>query len=263
VNIVVLLKQVRDPNSPQTSLRIAEDQQSLLPPAGSMPILNGYDANAVEESVRLRERCGGTVTAVSVGPESAKEVLRRAIAMGADTALHIEGASGLSGDGQSTATLLAAAIRTLGFVDLVMAGRSASDTDAGVVPALVAGQMGLALVTPVRSLRVDEAGALVADRLADGGVRRVRITGPAVVGVSNEINKPRSPPLKGVVVAKRAVIPTLTAAELGIERPEPALTLRRLRLPPQPTAKAELIAAESAPDAGRMLADRLRQEGLI
>ena len=263
MNIVVLLKQVHDPNIARAFLGIAGDGKSLLLPASSRPILNGYDANALEASIKLRERCGGTVTAISVGSDSVKEVLRRAIAMGADKALHVAGASGLDVDGQTIATLLAAAIRFGGAVDLVLAGRSASDTDAGVVPLLVAEQLGWSAVVPVRALNIGADGALIADRIVDGGVRRIRIAGPAVIGVSNEINKPRSPPLKGVAASKRATIPTVTALELGIALSDSPLQLRRLLIPALPAATAELISGVSAPATGRALADRLRQEGLI
>jgi electron transfer flavoprotein beta subunit len=263
MHIVVLLKQVHDPNIPRTSLRITADGRALLLPAGSSPILNGYDANALEESLRMREAVGGRVTALAFGSDSAKESLRRAIAMGADKAVHLLGASGLGGDSDITATLLAAAIRTLGPVDLVLAGRSASDTDAGVVPLLVATQLGLPAVTPVRALAVEEGGAVLADRLTDAGIRRLRIVGAAVIGVSGEINKPRTPQLKGVVAAKRAAIPTVSAAELGVAAVEPAWHLRRLFLPERPVRIPEIVAANSPADAGRALADRLRQEGLV
>ena len=263
MHIVVLLKQVHDPNIPRTSLRVSADQHTLALPPGSNPILNGYDANALEESLKLRDRRGGSVTAVSLGSDSTKDVLRRAIAMGADKALHVAGTGGLEGDSSLTARLLTAAIRSLGPVELVLAGRSASDSDAGVVPALVAGQLGYSLVTPVRALGVDEGGALIADRLAEGCVRRLRIAGPAVIGVSNEINKPRSPSLKGVVASKRATIPTLTAADLGVAPCEPALRLCRLSIPAPPAVIAELITGTTADELGRRLADRLREEGLI
>ncbi len=263
MNIVVLLKQVHDPNMSRAAMRIAEDHKTLVLPAASAAILNGFDANAMEESLRLRDKCGGTVTAISVGPESTKEILRRAIAMGADKALHIVGASGLDSDSDTVAALLAAAIRSLGPTDFVLSGRSASDTDAGVVPLRVAVHLGFSVVTPVRSLNVVEGGELIADRIAEGRTRRVRIAGSAVIGVSNEINKPRSPSLKGVVASKRATIPSVTAQDLGVAPAEPTLLLRRLFKPEAPTALSELIPGASAEEAGRALADRLRQDGLI
>src|SRR5260221_10779287 len=93
MNIVVLLKQVHDPNIPRAFLGIAGDSKSLLLPASSRPILNGYDANALEASIKLRERCGGTATPLSVGSGTRKEGVRRAIGMGSDKAVRLAGAS--------------------------------------------------------------------------------------------------------------------------------------------------------------------------
>jgi electron transfer flavoprotein beta subunit len=101
------------------------------------------------------------------------------------------------------------------------------------------------------------------DRIADGLTQRLRVALPALLGLSNEINKPRPVPLKGVMLAKKAEIPTWSAAELGIGPPAPGLALRRLFMTPVPERRAELIAAASGAAAGIALADRLRQEGLI
>jgi electron transfer flavoprotein beta subunit len=262
MNIVVLLKQVHDPNLIRSLLRISEDGTALALPPGMAPIMNGYDANALEEALRLKEKIGGSITAISLGPESAKEILRRALAMGADKAFHVQGLVGPGNDGLTVATRLAAAIRSVGEPDLILAGRSASDTDAGIVAILLAGLLTLPVVTPARSLTMQGDGALVADRITETGVRRILIRGRAVVGVSNEINKPRSPQLKGVAMAKRAVIPTLTDETLGLSPQEPAVKLRLLAITPAPASVAELIAG--APEvAGRALADKLRSEGLI
>jgi electron transfer flavoprotein beta subunit len=263
MHIIVLLKQVHDPNTPRASLRIGTDGRSLALPAGANPILNGYDANALEEALRIKDKLGGTVTAISLGSDSAKEALRRAIAMGADKALHVADEAGIAADSEITAAQLAAAIRTSGEFGLILAGRSASDTDGGVVALLIAGHLGIPAVTPVKTLTVDADGTIIVERLTDSGSRRLRITGAAVVGVSNEANKPRTPQLRGVAAAKRATIPTLTATELHLRKPEASLRLERLFIPEERRAATELISAESPAQAGRALADRLRAEGLI
>jgi electron transfer flavoprotein beta subunit len=262
MNIVVTLKQVHDPNIPRSLLRISADGSRLELPAGTTPILNGYDANAVEESLKLRALHGGTVTAISVGAETSKEVLKRAIGMGVDQALHIQGPAGNDSDSQVVASLLVAAIRALPAVELVLSGRQASDTDAGLVPFLVAGQLGWPAVSPVRAISRGEDSALIVDRIADGAVQRLRVQQPVVLGLSNEINKPRSPSIKGVMAAKRAVIPTRTPAELGIQ-PMASRHLQQLSIRVTPPTRPELIRGSSAQDVGHALAERLRQEGLI
>jgi electron transfer flavoprotein beta subunit len=263
MNIVVTLKQVHDSNLPRSALKIGTDGRTLSLPSGAVPILNGYDGNALEEALKLRDARSGKVTAVSVGDDSAKAVLTRAIAMGADQVLHIRGPSGLEDDSHSVATLLAAGIKSLDdVVDLVLSGRQASDTDGGVVPLLLASYLGYPAISPVRAVKCDGDSTLLVERITEGAIQRLRVLGPVVLGVSNEINKPRSPSLRGVMNSKRAVIPTKTSQDLGVSI-EPALCLQRLYVRPTPSVATEIISGPSAADAGRALADRLHQEGLI
>jgi electron transfer flavoprotein beta subunit len=262
MHIVVTLKQVYDPNTPAVLLKIGKDSKTLELPAGMSQIMNGYDANAVEAALMLKDKNGGNITVLSVGDDSCKNALRRAIGMGADKGVHVAGPTGLAADSAIVAALLAAAVRKLGPVDLVLCGRQASDTDAGQVPFLLAEKLGLPAVSPVKEIRATESGAVVVDRIADGCTQRVRASLPALLGVSNEINKPRPVPLKGVMLAKKAEIPTWSAAELAVNEPS-ALTLRRLYIEPPAETRAELIAAETARAAGSALAERLHREGMI
>ena len=263
MHIVVTVKQVFDPNTPPVLLKIGKDGDTLELPAGMSQIMNGYDANAVEAALALKDKHGGTVTVLSVGDDSCKNCLRRAIGMGADRGVHIAGPTGLACDSASIAKLLAAAVRKLGFVDLVLCGRQASDTDAAQVPILLAGELGLPAVSPVKHIRGVDGDLAVVDRIGDGCTQRLQVKLPALLGISNEINKPRPAPLKGVMLAKKAEIPTWTHGDLGIEAPQPAVTLRRLFIEPPVETRAEMIVADSARAAGRALAERLRLEGMI
>jgi electron transfer flavoprotein beta subunit len=262
VHIVVPLKQVFDPNTPPVQLRIGADGRSLELPAGASPIMNGYDANAVEAAIALKAKHGGSLTVLSVGEEACKNALRRAIGMGADRAVHIAGPGGLAADSALIAALIGAALRKLPAAGLILCGRQASDTDAGQVPLLLAAALDLPAVSPVRAVSLD-SGVAIVDRVADGGVQRLSVRLPAVLGVSNEINKPRPAPLTGVMLAKKAEIPSWTAAELGVGEARPALVLRRLSFPPVPDALAEIISGATGAAAGVALAERLRQERMI
>jgi electron transfer flavoprotein beta subunit len=263
MHIVVTVKQVFDPNTPPFLLKIGKDGTTLELPAGMSQIMNGYDANAVEAALALKDKHSGTVTVLSVGDESSKSCLRRAIGMGADRAVHIAGPTGLSCDSSLVARLLAAAIRKLAPVDLILCGRQASDTDAGQVPLLLAEELGLPAVSPIKQIHETGAQSAVVDRIGDGCTQRLRVELPALLGVSNEINKPRPAPLKGVMLAKKAEIPTWAAGNLGIGEPQPGLTLRRLFVEQPVERRAEMISAESGRAAGRALADRLREKGMI
>src|SRR5262245_27325524 len=152
MDIVVTVKRVPDPNIPPGMIAIDPSGRQVLTPKGITPVTNGYDANALEEAVKLKEQHGGTVTVVTVGDEAARDTLRHAISVGATAAVHVAGPVGLEADGLTTARLLAAAVRRLARSDLVLCGRQASDTDAGQVLFGVAEGSGLPGVSPIRKI---------------------------------------------------------------------------------------------------------------
>src|SRR5206468_5830732 len=150
MDIVVTVKQVPDPDIPPTHFRVDEAAKKVIPPAGVAPVMNGYDAHALEAALRLKEQLGGKITVVSLGPDSARDSLKRAIAMGADAAVHVNDPTLNEADSTTTAAALAAAIKKLDHVDLVLSGRQASDTDGGQVHLGIAALLGLPAVSPVQ-----------------------------------------------------------------------------------------------------------------
>jgi electron transfer flavoprotein beta subunit len=260
VNIVVTVKQVLDPNTPPKLFIIDGAAKRVLAPPGIPPVMNGYDANALEEAVRLKEQQGGRVTAVSAGDDGARDALRQAIARGASSAIHVQAAVDL--DSASTAEVLAAAIARLVPFDLVLCGRQASDTDGGQVLFGLAELLGLPAVSPIKKIVQVEGGALVADRITEDGAQRVRVELPALIGVSSEANQPRYPAMKGTLLARRAEIPTWQRADLGLGEVERRVEVRRLYVETH-EARTEFIEADSPAAVGARLAERLREGGLI
>lgn len=263
MHIVVTLKQVFDSNTPQNLLRIGANGKSLESIAGLPPVLNGYDANALEEAIRLKEKVGGTITVLSVGDEQVKAHLRRAIAMGADKAIHVNGAGGLESDSYVAAARLAGVIRKLQPIDLVLCGRSASDTDGGQVLFILAEMLGLSAVSPIKKISDCTSDSITCERIAESGTQLLQARFPVLLGISSETNTPRSPSLKGVMVSKKTEIPSLGDGDLEGALPPPALALRRLYFEIPMATSAEIIGGDSPAAAGRNLADRLFQEGLI
>src|SRR5215471_5057216 len=239
MDIVVTVKQVPDPDN-LTQIKIDEANKKVVPPAGVAPVMNGYDANALEEALRLKEQLGGKVTVISLGGDSARDTLKRAIAMGADAAVHINDPSLNDADSATTAHALAAAIKKLDHFDLVLSGRQASDTDGGQVHLGVARNLGIPAVAPVQKIEAASDDSLIAERIVEDGYQRLKVRLPALLGVSSEMNEPRYPPLKGIMAAGRAQIPVLTAADLGLGEASPKVQLRRLYVETR-EAKVELI----------------------
>jgi electron transfer flavoprotein beta subunit len=262
MHIVVTLKQVHDPNTLASFMSIGSDGKSLVLHSSTSTVLNSYDANALEEAIRIKERHSGSVTVLSVGDEKGSIAhIRRAIAMGADRGIHVQGPVGIASDSQVIATLLHGALRRIEPADLILCGRQASDTDAGQVPFMLAERLSFSAISPVIAIHSVAENTLVVDRIAEGGLQRFKALFPLVLGISNEINKPRAPGLKGVMLSKKAEVPSWTLTDLGIEAPAPALTLERLVLTERPVLEAEIVGGASAEDAGRALADRLKHEG--
>ena len=179
-------------------------------------MLDEINERAVEEALQLREAHGGQVTVLTMGPERATEAIRKALSMGADAAVHLVD-DGLAGaDSVGTARALAAAIRTVGDVDLVVAGNEASDGRSAAVPAMVADALGLPALTHARQVTVEGATVTVRRETDDGAVV-LSAELPAVVSVNEKINEPRYPSFKGIMAAKKKKVVALSTADLGLD----------------------------------------------
>lgn len=262
MHIVVTLKQVADPNIPPQHIRLDASARQIVSPPGVPPVMNGYDANALEEALRLRQQCGGRVTVVSLGTDEAREALKRAIAMGADKAVLLNDEDWLHADSSMVGKVLAAAIRRIGEVDLILCGRQASDTDAGQVLHWLAHALDLPAVTPVGAIEQAGDGTLVVRRLIEDGHQRLQVELPALLGISSECNEPRFPSPRGTMAATRSLIPGWKADDLELGELAPRVELRRLEIQRR-THRAELIPGSSGTDQGRALADKLHVMGLL
>ena len=177
--------------------------------------LNPTDVNAVEEALRLREVHEGEVTVLSLGPPKAMEALRKALAMGADRAVLVSDDGAAGSDLLATTGLLAAALERES-ADLVLFGQASSDADGAVLWAAVADRLRRPLISQVANLKV-ENGELIGKRQTEFGYDVIAAPLPAVVAVSDAINEPRYPSLKGIMGAKSKPAETLSLADLGLD----------------------------------------------
>ncbi len=218
MNIVVLVKQVPDTYS-ERKLR---DADGALDRDASDAVLDEINERAVEEALQLKEAHGGTVTVLAMGPQRATEAIRKALSMGADAAVHVSDEALAGSDAVGTARALAAAVRTVGDVDLVLAGNEASDGRSAAVPAMVAEVLELPALTHARTVAV-EGTELTVRRETDDGVVVLRAELPAVVSVNEKINEPRYPSFKGIMAAKKKPVSALSLADAGIDASEVGL----------------------------------------
>src|SRR6476660_1494218 len=163
VNIVCCVKQVYDPETPQRAFKV--EANKVVPAPGNPPVISQFDQIAVEAALRVRDGAGGgKITVLSLGAESARDVIKTGLAMGADEGVLLNDPALFDGDSFSTARALAAAIDKIGSVDLVLCGRQATDWDSGVTGLAIAEILGLASVSITKGVAV-----------SDGKVQAVRV----------------------------------------------------------------------------------------
>jgi electron transfer flavoprotein beta subunit len=176
--------------------------------------LNPTDVNAVEEALRLKEAHGGEITVLSLGPPKAMDALRKALAMGADKAVLVTDDAAAGSDLIATSALLAAALARES-ADLILFGQASSDADGAVLWAAVAERLRLPMISQVASLEVSGA-EVTGKRQTEFGYDVIAASLPVVVAVSDAINEPRYPSLKGIMSAKSKPAETLSVADLGL-----------------------------------------------
>ncbi|MGH3136024.1 MAG: electron transfer flavoprotein subunit beta/FixA family protein [Gaiellaceae bacterium] len=176
--------------------------------------LNPTDLNAVEEALRIKEAHGGEVVLVSLGPAKASDSLRKALAMGADRSVLVSDDAAAGSDLLGTARVLAAALERE-EADLVLFGQASSDGDGAVLWAAVADRLRRPVISQVAALTVD-AGSITGKRQTEHGYDVITAPLPAVAAVSDAINEPRYPSLKGIMGAKSKPQESLALADLGV-----------------------------------------------
>ncbi len=258
MKIAVCAKVVPDASAPRrldpTSLRLDRSGESAINPT---------DVNAIEEALRLKEAQGGEVAIVSMGPPKAMDALRKGLAMGADRVVLVsdDGASG--SDLAATSAALAAALARES-ADLVLFGQASADADGAVLWAAVAERLRLPLVSQVAELRV-EGGEVVGKRQTEFGYDVIAAPTPAVVAVSDAINQPRYPSLKGIMGAKSKPAETLALADLGLEAGAAGETGSRTRVlslaPPAP--RGDQVRIEDNGNAAEQIVAYLAERKLI
>ena len=264
INIVVCAKQVVDPETPASAFRIDAETKRVLPAAGIPPVVNGFDENAVEAALQLKESVGANVTVVSVGNKFAMDVMKKPLSMGADQLVLVDDPIAADLDAYGTALALSKAIEKLGGFDLALCGRQASDWDNATAPLGVAEMLGVPCVTLAQKIEVNGNGGVTVQRALTDGYEVVEAPLPALVTVSNELGEPRYPTLRGIMMAGRKRPTIWKAADIGLDEAAlaPRLVVEDLFVPVS-DKQCEFVAGEDDADAGRNLALKLREARLI
>lgn len=249
----ILVKQV-----PQLSEVSFADGAMRWPDSGL--IINPFDEYAAEEALRIKERVGGTSLAITFGKTSAEIALRDLLALGVDDAYLIASENFSATDPQTSARVLAAAIKKIGDIDLVLAGKQATDDDSALVPASVAAYLGWPQIGFVKKFDKIENGRIVAWRTTDDGYDVIESPLPAVCSVVKEINEPRLPSLKGKMKAKKAEIHRMTPEDLGIN-PGSSISIISVTAP-KPRPLGEILIGDVDETVDKLV-EKLKSDHLI
>jgi electron transfer flavoprotein beta subunit len=263
VNILVTAKQVLDPETPASALVINNQLKRMETPGNVPPVVNGFDENAVEAALRIRDAVGGTVTVLSAGAGFVMDVIKKTLSMGSDELVLVVDPAMEVADAFATAQVLAAAIRKSGDFDLILCGRQASDYDQALVAMGIAEILGIPAVSMAKRVEVQN-GNVVVDRVLPDGQETVELPMPALVTVTNELGQPRYPNLRGIMAASRKQPTTWSLGDLGLDAAATQAKVETLELfVPTKDLVCEYIEGDDDEDKGRNLALKLREAKLI
>ena len=263
MNIVVCMKQVPDT---EAQIRVKPDGSGIVE-SDIKFVMNPYDEFGVEEALLIKEKLGGTVTILCLGPDRAIDAIRTGLAMGADKAVHVDDPACDGGDAISTAKALAAAIKGL-ECDLIFCGKQAIDDDGAMVGSALAEILDIPQVSIVTKVEVaDDGKSAKVNRQIIGGEEILDVPLPAVLSAQKGLNEPRYASLPGIMKAKKKEVKPMKVADLGLDAGVVGAAgaktkILKMTAPPQREA-AKMIEGETAEEKAPKLAKLLREEAKV
>lgn len=261
MQIIVCVKQVPD----TVEIRI-DPRTNTLVREGVPCIMNPFDSYAVEEAIRIKEKSGGSIAVMTMGPPQAEEVLKEAVSMGADEGVLLCDRVFAGSDTLATSSALSAAVRQRGKFHLVICGKQAVDGDTAQVGPEMAEMLGVPFISYVRKICELDERRIKAERLTDDGYQTVESPLPAVITVVKEINQPRLPSLKGKLKVKNARFERLDFGKLGGDSGRYGLngspTWVKRVFSPEPRQSGEMLDGEPGEQAEKLIR-RLKETKLV
>ena len=256
MKIIACIKQVPDSEAKVT----ASDGKVSW---GDAPlVINPFDEYAVEAGLQQKEALGGTVTALCIGPASAKDALKHALAMGADDAVLVSDAALSALDTVGAARVLAAAVNKIGGAEMVIFGRQTLDDGSGVTAAQTARAIGWPLLGLAGQIKVD-GGSVTVERIIEEGRQTVKAKLPVVLSVVQSIGEPRYPSFMGIRKASKAEIPVWSLSDIGASAPAAIVTRSELLTPPSRDVTCEIITGDSPAVIAETLVEKILAEKVL
>ncbi len=262
MKIVVCIKQV-----PATNDAKIDPETKRIIREGLKAIMNPFDTYALEEGVRLREKLGGEVIALTMGPPKAEAVLREALAAGADRGILLSDRAFGGSDTWATSYALAKAIEKIGDVDLVICGKQAIDGDTAQVGPGISAHLNWMQAASVMAVEQVDESCITVKRMHEEGHDICKMQLPAVLTVVKDINTPRIPSLKGRLAAQKAQIPVWKPEDIGADPDKLGLKGSPTRVvktqPPDPRQTDTIRIEGTAQECARALVRELRLRSLV
>jgi electron transfer flavoprotein beta subunit len=247
MNIYVCVKQVPDT---ETKIKLNSDN-SGIDTTGVKWIMSPYDEFAVEEALRLREKnAGSTVTVIAAGPARVVETIRTALAMGADTGIHVEIAE--TADNNTAAKALAGALKKQPKIDIVFTGKEAIDDGAAQVSQLTAEYAEMPFATVVLGIEYSATSVKCKREIEGGAFEMIEVALPAVIAAQKGLNEPRYASLPNIMKAKKKEVLSLKAGDVGVSDADQKIRYKNLQLPP-PKQAGKKIAGDPAAQAKELV----------
>jgi electron transfer flavoprotein beta subunit len=262
LDIVVCVKHV--PETAEAELKIDATGKGIEK-AGLVFDINEWDDYALEEAVRIKEKFGGTVTAITVGPEDSESTLRKCLARGADRAIRLTDQKFAGSDAYATAKILNSVIKNLHF-DLILTGAQAGDDGSAVVGPVLAELLGIPHATMVKKIEFSNGKAIVNRELEGGLEERVEVKLPALFAVQTGINEPRYVSIMGIRKAMQKEVKVMGLADIGLSENDVGeagswLRIEKLYVPPV-EKQAEFLKG-SPDEIATKIVEILKSKGLI
>ena len=259
--IVVCFKHVFD----ETDLRI-DRQNNKINFEGAKTKISDDDKNAIEEAVRLKEKNGGSITAVCLGPADAKKSAKEALAMGCDRARLLVDAAFQEGDALTTSYALSQAIKKIAKYHIILTASGTTDSYTGIVGPALAEYLGVPHVAYAVKISPSSSGKLTIDRALDEGIETVECDLPAVISVSREINQPRFPTLIQIMSAGKKELLEWNAQAIGVDpslvgKSGSKVEVKSLSVPK--SARKKVIFEGKPEETAKQLAEALLKEGVV
>jgi len=266
MDMIVCIKQVLDPEAPPSIFKIDSAANKIVEPPSVSFVVDPYAEFALEAALQIKDAHGGKVTAIAMGTNLLRDVVRKPLSLGADEVILLEDEAFEGGDSWSTAYALAKAIEKIGCYDLIFCGRESADWNAGQVGSAIAEILSIPSVTLAQKIDVTDNNLIVKKR-TDYGYEVVEVSMPTLITVSHEIGEPRYQTIKGIMAAKRREFIIWKPADIGVEPSQIGAGGRHTKMlklfQPVREGRCEIIEGASPEEGGVNLALRLREAKIL